>query len=135
LRVVEGVSESARFGLHLKVGTATRSSADAGTLRRAGASRTTTREPHDRSDTMRRPQLTDADVGKHVVTDDGTVLGRVSAVNNGVPYVEFDPSVIRKVTTALSWQRIDDEDGLPLKTGTVERITGDQVRLEAGSRS
>jgi hypothetical protein len=83
---------------------------------------------------MRRPQLTDADVGKHVVTDDGTVLGRISAVNNGVPYVEFDPGVIRKVTRALSWQRIDDEDGLPLKTGTVERITGEQVRLEAGSQ-
>ncbi|WP_152040114.1 PRC-barrel domain containing protein [Salinigranum salinum] len=78
---------------------------------------------------MRRPRPSLTDVGKHVVDERGTVLGTVSAVNEGVPYVDLDSDVVREVTSALSWQRVGDEEGLPLDVGAIERITTDQVRL------
>ena len=78
---------------------------------------------------MRRPRPSLTDVGKHVVDERGTVLGTVTAVNEGVPYVDLDSDVVREVTSALSWQRVGDEEGLPLDVGAIERITTDQVRL------
>jgi hypothetical protein len=78
---------------------------------------------------MRRPRPSLTDVGKHVVDEHGTVLGTITAVNESVPYVDLDSDVVREVTSALSWQRVGDEDGLPLDVGAIERITTDQVRL------
>jgi hypothetical protein len=78
---------------------------------------------------MRRPRPSLTDVGKHVVDERGTVLGTVTAVNEGVPYVDLDSDVVREMASALSWQRVGDEEGLPLDVGAIDRITTDQVRL------
>jgi hypothetical protein len=78
---------------------------------------------------MTRPQPTAADVGKRLVDEHGAALGTVSAVSEGVPYVTLDSGIVRQVTSALCWQRIDDEEGLPLDVGAIERITTDRVHL------
>lgn len=72
--------------------------------------------------------LTEDDVGKHVVTSEGNELGMVAEVRGGTPYVEPNPSVFEKVKAQFDWGE-SDEDAYPLETADVAEVTDDEVRL------
>jgi hypothetical protein len=78
---------------------------------------------------MQTVQFTDEDVGKSVVNGDGDEVGIISAVEHGTAYVDPDPGITTKITTALGWEDIDDEDGYPLQEEAVATVTDDEVRL------
>lgn len=76
-------------------------------------------------------EFTEDDVGKSVVTSSGSRVGLVSAYRHGTAYVDPDPGIKRKVTAALGWESIDDEDGYPLQEAAVATISDDEVRLRS----
>ena len=80
---------------------------------------------------MQTTQFTDDDVGKTVVNGDGDDVGIVSAVKHGTAYVDPDPGITTRITAALGWENIDDEDGYPLQEQAVATVTDDQVRLRS----
>ena len=80
---------------------------------------------------MQTTQFTDSDVGKTVVNGNGTEVGIISAVEHGTAYIDPDPGITTKITTALGWENIDDEDGYPRQEQAVATVTDDQVRLRS----
>ena len=80
---------------------------------------------------MQTTQFTDDDVGKTVVNGDGNDVGIVSAVKHGTAYVDPDPGITTKITAALGWENIDDEDGYPLQEEAISTVTDDQIRLKS----
>lgn len=80
---------------------------------------------------MSTVQITDDDIGKDVVNAEGDSVGIVSAVRYGTAYVDPDPGIKTKVTAALGWDDIDDEDGYPLQERAIATITDDQIRLRS----
>jgi hypothetical protein len=80
---------------------------------------------------MQTTQFTDDDVGKTVVNGDGDDVGIVSAVKHGTAYVDPDPGITTRITAALGWENIDDEDGYPLQEEAVATVTDDEVRLRS----
>jgi hypothetical protein len=80
---------------------------------------------------MQTTQFTDDDVGKTVVNGDGNDVGIVSAVRHGTAYVDPDPGITTKITAALGWESIDDEDGYPLQEEAVATVTEDEIRLRS----
>jgi hypothetical protein len=80
---------------------------------------------------MQTVQFNDDDVGKTVVNGNGSEIGIISAVEHGTAYVDPDPGITTKITAALGWDNIDDEDGYPLQEQAVQTVTDDQVRLRS----
>jgi hypothetical protein len=80
---------------------------------------------------MQSVQFSDEDVGKTVVNGNGDDVGIVSAVEHGTAYVDPEPGITTKITAALGWENIDDDDGYPLQEEAVATVTGDQVRLKS----
>jgi hypothetical protein len=80
---------------------------------------------------MQTTQFTDSDVGKTVVDGAGAEVGIISAVEHGTAYIDPDPGITTKITTALGWENIDDENGYPLQEEAVATVTDDQVRLRS----
>jgi hypothetical protein len=80
---------------------------------------------------MQTTQFTDDDVGKTVVNGDGNDVGIVSAVRHGTAYVDPDPGITTKITAALGWENIDDDDGYPLQEEAVATVTEDEIRLRS----
>ncbi|WP_424016414.1 PRC-barrel domain containing protein [Halorientalis pallida] len=78
---------------------------------------------------METVQITEDDVGKTVVDENGDEVGIVSAVRHGTAYVDPDPGITTRIKTALGWEEIDDEDGYPLQEETVDDVTDDEIRL------
>lgn len=78
---------------------------------------------------METVQITEDDVGKTVVDENGDDVGIVSAVKYGTAYVDPDPGITTRIKTALGWEEIDDEDGYPLQEETVDEVTDDEIRL------
>lgn len=68
------------------------------------------------------PTFTADDIGKSVETADGESLGVVAAVDPETAYVEPNASAADS----------GGEDAVPLADGSVERVTDESVRLEAG---
>jgi hypothetical protein len=82
-------------------------------------------------DAMQSVQFSDEDVGKTVVNGNGDDVGIVSAVEHGTAYVDPEPGITTKITAALGWENIDDDDGYPLQEEAVATVTDDQVRLKS----
>ncbi|WP_380678644.1 PRC-barrel domain containing protein [Salinigranum sp. GCM10025319] len=80
---------------------------------------------------MQTVQFNEDDVGKTVVNGNGNEVGIISAVEHGTAYVDPDPGITTKITAALGWDNIDDEDGYPLQEQAVATVTDDQVRLRS----
>ncbi|WP_372909784.1 PRC-barrel domain containing protein [Salinigranum sp.] len=80
---------------------------------------------------MQSVQFSDEDVGKTVVNGNGDDVGIVSAVEHGTAYVDPEPGITTKITAALGWENIDDDDGYPLQEEAVATVTDDQVRLKS----
>ncbi|WP_318567069.1 PRC-barrel domain containing protein [Salinigranum marinum] len=80
---------------------------------------------------MSTVQITDDDIGKAVVNAEGDNVGIVSAVRYGTAYVDPDPGIKTRLTAALGWDDIDDEDGYPLQERAIATITDDQIRLRS----
>jgi len=79
---------------------------------------------------MSTAQMTDDDVGKTVVTEDGTEVGIVSGYRYGTAYVDPDPGLTTKLKTKLGWEDTDD-DGYPLQQEAVDAVTDDEIRLRS----
>lgn len=73
--------------------------------------------------------LTDDDIGKKVVDDNGDDVGRVTGVEEGGEVIYVDPhqSITERIQAALGWE---DEDEYPLRTEHIERVTDDRVELK-----
>jgi hypothetical protein len=80
---------------------------------------------------MQSVQFSDEDVGKTVVNGNGDDVGIVSAVEHGTAYVDPEPGITTKITAALGWENIDDDDGYPLQEEAVATVTDDQIRLRS----
>jgi len=80
---------------------------------------------------MSTVQITDDDIGKDVINAEGDSVGIVSAVRHGTAYVDPDPGIKTKLTAALGWDDIDDEDGYPLQERAIATVTDDQIRLRS----
>lgn len=80
---------------------------------------------------MQTVQFNDDDVGKTVVNGNGTEVGLISAVKHGTAYVDPDPGITTRITAALGWDDIDEEDGYPLQEQAVATVTDDEVRLRS----
>jgi hypothetical protein len=79
---------------------------------------------------MSAQQITDDDVGKTVVDDDGDEVGIVSAVEYGTAYVDPDPGITTKLKTKLGWED-REEAGYPLQEAAVGTVTDEQIRLRS----
>lgn len=80
---------------------------------------------------MQTVQFNDDDVGKTVVNGNGTDVGLVTAVEHGTAYVDPDPGITTKITAALGWENVDEEDGYPLQEQAVATVTEDEIRLRS----
>jgi hypothetical protein len=80
---------------------------------------------------MSTAQITDDDVGKTIVDDDGDEVGIVSAVRHGTAYVDPDPGITTKLKTKLGWDDHDEDEDYPLQEASVDTVTDDQVRLRS----
>ena len=78
---------------------------------------------------MSTPRLTEDDVGKTIVTSDGTELGRITEVRDGRPYIDADPDAFENVKTKLDWGE-PEEDTYPLERAVVAEVTDDEVHLQ-----
>lgn len=72
--------------------------------------------------------FTDADIGKRVVRGNGEPIGRVVAVEDGVPYVDPDPDIVDTVQSQLGWED-REEDAYPLLPEQVSEVDEDEIRL------
>ncbi len=72
--------------------------------------------------------LTRADVGKRVENVDGTVVGRLVAVDDGRGYVDPDPSLIDTIKVTFGWET-SAEGAHPLDEGSIQRISDEAVTL------
>ncbi|ELZ13492.1 hypothetical protein C479_01566 [Halovivax asiaticus JCM 14624] len=68
------------------------------------------------------------DVGKSVVNASGEEIGMVTAVEHGTAHVTPDPGVTDSIKAALGWEGTG-ENAYPLQEESVERVTGDEIRL------
>lgn len=84
-----------------------------------------------RASAMSTAQMTDDDVGKTVVTEDGTEVGIVSGYRYGTAYVDPDPGLTTKLKAKLGWEDTDDDDGYPLQQEAVDTVTDDEIRLRS----
>ena len=74
------------------------------------------------------PTLTETDIGKKVVNQDGESVGMISGFEGGQAYVEPDPGLTDRIMSKLGWEDIE-EDNFPLDSDEVHTITDDEVRL------
>jgi hypothetical protein len=79
---------------------------------------------------MSSAQITEDEVGKPVVDENGEQVGVVSAVEHGAARVDPDPGITDKIKAKLGWEDAD-EDTYPLQEGMVERVTDDEIRLRS----
>lgn len=75
-----------------------------------------------------RDTLEPWDTGKRVLNADGTVVGRISHVEDGRGYVVFDPGLVQTIKAKLGWGTVTDE-AHPLDSGSIEKITDSAVHL------
>lgn len=68
------------------------------------------------------------DVGKEVVNANGSKVGIVASVKDGVAHVDADPNITDTVKAKLGWDDTDKETH-PLSQGDVTAINDDEVRV------
>jgi hypothetical protein len=76
------------------------------------------------------PTVTETDVGKTVVNQQGEEIGMVSGFEAGTAYVDPDPGMTDRLKSKLGWDNID-EDSYPLDDEQVHSINEDEVRLRS----
>jgi hypothetical protein len=73
--------------------------------------------------------ISPVDEGKPLVDQDGTPLGRVARVDQGIAYVDLRPDVPEAVASFLG--RVDSTaEMFPLQRRSIASITGEEVRVE-----
>lgn len=77
---------------------------------------------------MSRERFTKADEGKRVLNTDGTVVGRIVAVEGDRAYVDPNPSITDTIKAKLGWGDVSD-DAHPLDEGSIAKITEDEIYL------
>lgn len=75
------------------------------------------------------PHFTEDDVGKTVINPVGETVGIVEDVEDGVPYVDPNPSLTDRIEAALGWTDGADMSEQPLEDEHVEDVTDDEVIL------
>lgn len=69
-----------------------------------------------------------SDEGNRVVDVDGTVVGRVDTVRDGIAYVDPEPTVADAVVAKLGWGAIDEQP-YPLRGEAVATVSNEAIRL------
>ena len=72
--------------------------------------------------------LTEEEVGKTVVNQDGAEVGRITRVQNGTAHVDPSPGLTDRIKSRLGWEDADEDDFM-LESNEVATITDDEVRL------
>ncbi len=72
--------------------------------------------------------LTDAEVGKKVINEDGDELGRVMAVESGTAHVDPEPGLADTILSKFGWSD-KSSDTYRLESSRVEAITDDHIRV------
>lgn len=73
--------------------------------------------------------VTEDEIGKRVISEDGEDLGMVASVEEETAYVEPEPGFIDRIKGAVGWES-DAEDVVPIPSEAVIEITDDEVHLE-----
>lgn len=73
--------------------------------------------------------LTEADEGKHVVTDADDTIGMISEVRDDAAFVDPDPGITDQVMSRLGWAGAD-EDHYELDPDHIGTVTDDKVHLK-----
>lgn len=67
--------------------------------------------------------------GKHVVDQDGTMIGTVASVEGSRAHVRPDPGVSDTIKSKLGWGDADDET-YPINEADIEAVEDDEVMLK-----
>jgi len=73
-------------------------------------------------------EFTTEDKGKKVIDSHGETIGMVSGVEDGVAYIDADPSVTDKIKSKLGWNDAEDSD-YTLRSAQVDSVTDDEIHL------
>lgn len=74
------------------------------------------------------PELTDAEKGKTVVTEEGDELGQITSVRNNMAAVKPDPGLTDQLRARLGWGSSDsDDETYRLQAADVSNVTDDTV--------
>lgn len=73
--------------------------------------------------------ITEDEIGKHVLSEDGDKLGMIASVEGTTAFVEPEPGLIDRVKGAVGWES-DSDDLIPISEDAVTDITDDEVHLE-----
>ncbi len=74
------------------------------------------------------PTLTESEVGKTVINEDGDEVGLVMEVENGTAHVDPDPGLTDTIMSKIGWSDKDSET-YRLESSRVETITDDHIRV------
>lgn len=75
--------------------------------------------------------MTEADVGKRVVSGSGEDVGRVVGFSGGSAHVDPHPELVDTVRTTLDWDDRPSEDTYRLNDEQVDTVTNDEIRLRS----
>jgi hypothetical protein len=77
-------------------------------------------------------ELTDSDVGKKVVTDDGDEIGRLAGVSDGDGTVDMYPGLTDQLRSKLGWTTDEGEtDSHRLRPASVTDVSDDTIVISA----
>ena len=72
--------------------------------------------------------LTEDDVGKTVVNQEGHEIGRVTQVEGETAHVDPNPDISDSIKSRLGWEDADEDD-YRLEMNEIESVTDDEIRL------
>ena len=76
-------------------------------------------------------RLTDSDVGKAVVTEEGDEIGRITDVADDAAAVEPYPDLTDQLKSRLGWEGGGEEESHRIREESVSEISGDTVVVSA----
>lgn len=76
-------------------------------------------------------KLTDSDVGKTVVTEDGEEIGRIADVADDAAAVEPDAGLTDQLRSRLGWEGGGEDESHRIREESVSDISGDTVVVDA----
>ena len=76
-------------------------------------------------------RLTDSDVGKTVVTEDGDEIGTITDVADDAAAVEPETDLADQLKSRLGWEGGGDEESHRIREESVSEISGDTVVVSA----
>lgn len=76
-----------------------------------------------------RGTITEEDEHKPVFDQEGKRVGTVARVEDGTPYVDFEPKIRDVMKRSLGIENVDEENTWPIDDEMIDIVTNDQIRL------